>query len=71
MNELAQSNTKLAAFAEQQLQLAALRQAVQGREIQIASAAARSTAPGGVESEPVPYGEAPRCPVRGSSACAT
>jgi len=59
MNELAQSNTKLAAFAEeQQLQLAALRQAVQGREIQIASAAARPVQ-ADVESEPVPYGEAP------------
>jgi CheY-like chemotaxis protein len=61
MNELAQSNTKLAAFAEeQQLQLAALRQAVQGREAQLASAAApRSAAAADVEFEPVPYGEAP------------
>ncbi len=60
MNELAQSNTKLAAFAEeQQLQLAALRQAVQGRAAEPAPAAARSTTAANVESEPVPYGEAP------------
>ena len=61
MNELAQSNTKLAAFAEeQQLQLAALRQAVQGRDAQLASnAKARSATAADVESEPVPYGEAP------------
>jgi CheY-like chemotaxis protein len=61
MNELAQSNTRLAAFAEeQQLQLAALRQAVQGREVQLATAAsARRPAEASVESEQVPYGEAP------------
>ncbi len=60
MSELAQSNTRLAAFAEeQQLQLAALRQAVQGREVQIATAAAARPAEANVEYEPVPYGEAP------------
>jgi CheY-like chemotaxis protein len=61
MNELAQSNTKLASFAEeQQLQLAALRQAVQNRAAELApAAAARSTSAASVESEPVPYGEAP------------
>jgi CheY-like chemotaxis protein len=61
MRELAQSNSKLTAFAEeQQLQLAALRQAVQGREVQLATAAtARSAQTADVESEPVPYGEAP------------
>jgi CheY-like chemotaxis protein len=60
MSELAQSNTRLAAFAEeQQLQLAALRQAVQGREVQIATAAAVRPTEANVESEPVPYGEAP------------
>jgi CheY-like chemotaxis protein len=61
MSELAQSNSKLAQFAEeQQLQLAALRQAVQGRDVQLATAAKARTAPAAdVESEPVPYGEAP------------
>jgi CheY-like chemotaxis protein len=61
MNELAQSNSRLAQFAEeQQLQLAALRQAVQGREVRLATeATARSTAQASIESEPVPYGEAP------------
>jgi hypothetical protein len=61
MSELAQSNTRLAGFAEeQQLQLAALRQAVQGREVQLATAAtARTAAPTDIEAEPVPYGEAP------------
>ncbi len=61
MSELAQSNTKLAAFAEeQQMQLAGLRQAVQGREVQMAAAAtARTSATADIESEPVPYGEAP------------
>jgi len=61
MSELAQSNTRLAGFAEeQQLQLAALRQAVQGREVQLATAAtARTAKPADIEAEPVPYGEAP------------
>jgi CheY-like chemotaxis protein len=61
MSELAQSNTRLAGFAEeQQLQLAALRQAVQGREVQLATAAtARTAQPADIEAEPVPYGEAP------------
>ena len=60
MNELAQSNTRLAAYSqEQQLQLDALRKAVQGREIQIASAAASRPSEANVEYEPVPYGEAP------------
>jgi CheY-like chemotaxis protein len=64
MSELSQSNTRLAAFAEeQQLQLASLRQAVQGREVQLASAAAAGSAAAAaaanVELEPVPYGEAP------------
>jgi CheY-like chemotaxis protein len=60
MHELAQSNTKLAAFAEeQQLQLAALRQAVRGHEASLATAATARTAEADVESEPVPYGEAP------------
>src|SRR5687767_746231 len=60
MSELAQSNTRLAGFAEeQQLQLAALRQAVQGREVQLATAAtARTAKPADIEAEPVPYGEA-------------
>jgi CheY-like chemotaxis protein len=61
MSELAQSNMRLAAFAEeQQLQLAALRQAVQGREVQLATAAtARTAETVDIEAEPVPYGEAP------------
>jgi hypothetical protein len=61
MNELALSNTKLASFAEeQQLQLAALRQAVQGHEAELAAAPAKgSAADADVELEPVPYGEAP------------
>jgi hypothetical protein len=61
MRELSQSNTRLASFAEeQQLQLAALRQAVQGREAQLSRAAAtRDAVAPNVESEPVPYGEAP------------
>ena len=61
MSELAQSNTRLAGFAEeQQLQLAALRQAVQGREVQLATAAtARTAKTADIEAEPVPYGEAP------------
>jgi len=59
LNDLAQSNTKLNAYVqEQQLQLAALQQAVRGRETQAAPVAAR-TAAADVESEPVPYGEAP------------
>ena len=60
MNLLAQQNTKLAQFSqEQQLQLDALRKAVQGREIQMATTAAVRPAAADVESEPVPYGEAP------------
>jgi CheY-like chemotaxis protein len=60
VNELAQQNTKLAQFSqEQQLQLDALRKAVQGREIQMATAAAARPIEANVESEPVPYGEAP------------
>jgi hypothetical protein len=60
MHELAQSNTKLAGFAEeQQLQLAALRQAVRGREASLATAATARAVEADVESEPVPYGEAP------------
>jgi CheY-like chemotaxis protein len=59
LNDLAQSNTKLNEYVqEQQLQLAALREAVRGRETQAAPTAAR-TAAADVESEPVPYGEAP------------
>ena len=60
MNELAQQNTKLAQFSqEQQLQLDALRKAVQGREVEMATAAATRPTEANVESEPVPYGEAP------------
>jgi CheY-like chemotaxis protein len=60
LNELAQQNTKLAQFSqEQQLQLDALRKAVQGREIQLATTAAARPADADVESEPVPYGEPP------------
>jgi CheY-like chemotaxis protein len=61
MNGLAQANTKLAAFVqEQQLQLAALRQAVQRREPErMAAAAETESIAAEVESEPVPYGEAP------------
>lgn len=60
MDGLAQANTKLASFVqEQQLQLAALRQAVQGREDQTMAAAAQAVASDDLESEPVPYGEAP------------
>jgi CheY-like chemotaxis protein len=60
MNGLAQSNTKLASFVqEQQLQLAALRQAVDGREPESMTAASQRVAEPEVESEPVPYGEAP------------
>jgi CheY-like chemotaxis protein len=59
LNDLAQSNAKLNQYVqEQQLQLAALQQAMRGRETQAAPAAAR-TAAADVESEPVPYGEAP------------
>jgi CheY-like chemotaxis protein len=59
LNDLAQSNTKLNEYVqEQQLQLAALREAVKGRETRAAPATAR-TAAADVESEPVPYGEAP------------
>lgn len=60
MDGLAQANTKLASFVqEQQLQLAALRQAVQGREDQSLAVVAQAVASDDVESEPVPYGEAP------------
>jgi CheY-like chemotaxis protein len=60
MNQLAQQNTKLAQFTqEQQLQLDALRKAVQGREVQMATAAATRSVERNVESEQVPYGEAP------------
>jgi CheY-like chemotaxis protein len=61
MNQLAQQNAKLAAFTEeQQLQMDALRRAVQGREVQMATAAAaRPPREADVESEPVPYGEQP------------
>jgi CheY-like chemotaxis protein len=59
LNDLAQSNAKLNEYVqEQQLQLAALQQAVRGRETRAAPVAAR-TAAADVESEPVPYGEAP------------
>jgi hypothetical protein len=59
-NELAQSNTNLNDnVQEQQLQLAALRQAVQGREEPTMAAVAQAAATADVESEPVPYGEAP------------
>jgi CheY-like chemotaxis protein len=59
LNDLAQANTKLNEYVqEQQLQLTALQQAVRGRETQAAPVAAR-TAAADVESEPVPYGEAP------------
>lgn len=58
MRSLVQSNTELAAFAdEQQLQLAGLRQAMQGRPAELPMAT--GTAHPNVESEPVPYGEAP------------
>ena len=60
MNALAESNTRLAAFADdQQLLLAALRQAVKGQEAELASTATARSAEPSVESEPVPYGEAP------------
>ncbi|HEY7640953.1 MAG TPA: response regulator [Steroidobacteraceae bacterium] len=62
LNGLAQSNTKLAAFVqEQQLQLVSLRQAMDGRarEPESMTAAAQAAAEPEVESEPVPYGEAP------------
>ena len=44
---------------EQQLQMDALRRAVQGREVQMATAAAARPREADVESEPVPYGEQP------------
>jgi CheY-like chemotaxis protein len=57
---LAQSNTKLAAFVqEQQLQLAALRQAVDGRAPESMTAASQNATEPEVESEQVPYGEQP------------
>jgi CheY-like chemotaxis protein len=60
MSELAVSNRRLASLTEeQQLQLAALRNAVQGRQAEPAPAAVRTAAAADVESEPVPYGEAP------------
>ncbi|HJY38857.1 MAG TPA: response regulator [Steroidobacteraceae bacterium] len=59
LNDLARSNTKLNEYVqEQQLQLAALQQAIRGRDAQPAPVAVR-TAAADVESEPVPYGEAP------------
>jgi CheY-like chemotaxis protein len=59
LDGLAQSNRQLTAFVEeQQLQVAALRQAVQGREPESMAEASQKVAPD-VESEPVPYGEAP------------
>jgi CheY-like chemotaxis protein len=60
MNGLAQSNRQLTAFVEeQQLQVAALRQAAQvRREPESMTTASQKVAPD-VESEPVPYGEAP------------
>jgi CheY-like chemotaxis protein len=61
MNDLARTNTRLNEYVqEQQLQLASLRQAIDGREAQAAApVAARIAAAADVESEPVPYGEAP------------
>ncbi|HEV8331923.1 MAG TPA: response regulator [Steroidobacteraceae bacterium] len=61
MNDLARTNTRLNEYVqEQQLQLASLRQAIDGREAQAAAPiAARIAAAADVESEPVPYGEAP------------
>ena len=60
LNDLARSNTRLNEYVqEQQLQLASLRQAIQGREAQAAAPVARTAAAEDVESEPVPYGEAP------------
>jgi CheY-like chemotaxis protein len=60
LNDLARSNTRLNEYVqEQQLQLASLRQAIQGREAQAAAPVARAAAAEDVESEPVPYGEAP------------
>jgi CheY-like chemotaxis protein len=59
MNGLAQSNRQLTAFVEeQQLQVAALRQALPGREPESMDAASRKVEPE-VESEQVPYGEPP------------
>jgi CheY-like chemotaxis protein len=62
MKSLVQSNAKLATFAEeQQLELASLRQAVQGRPAQFAASpvTANNAVRAKVESEPVPYGEPP------------
>jgi CheY-like chemotaxis protein len=61
MNDLARTNARLNEYVqEQQLQLASLRQAIDGREAQAAApVAARTAAAADVESEPVPYGEAP------------
>jgi len=59
LNDLAQSNTKLNEYVqEQQLQLAALQQAIRGRVEPPMAAVAQAVA-SDVESEPVPYGEAP------------
>jgi CheY-like chemotaxis protein len=59
LNDLARTNTRLNEYVqEQQLQLAALRQAAQGR-VEPTMAAVAQTAAADVESEPVPYGEAP------------
>jgi CheY-like chemotaxis protein len=60
MRMLAQSNAKQAAFAEeQQLQLAALREAVQGRPATYAPSPGGTARAANVESESVPYGEPP------------
>jgi CheY-like chemotaxis protein len=61
MNDLARTNTRLNEYVqEQQLQLASLRQAIDGRGAQVAApVAARTAAAAELESEPVPYGEAP------------
>jgi CheY-like chemotaxis protein len=61
MNDLARTNTRLNEYVqEQQLQLASLRQAIDGRDARVAApVAARTAAAADVESEPVPYGEAP------------
>ena len=61
MNDLARTNTRLNEYVqEQQLQLASLRQSIDGRDAQVAPpVAARTAAAADVESEPVPYGEAP------------
>jgi CheY-like chemotaxis protein len=61
MNDLARTNARLNEYGqEQQLQLASLRRAIDGRDARVAApVAARTAAAADVESEPVPYGEAP------------